>query len=111
MDNMLSDKIDFLDGFNPHALAGLLALKVRQRRLALNLSQQTLADKSGVSLGTLKRFETRHEISLKHLLMLSVALQATEEFNGLFPESPFKHLDDLIEKQNVKQRKRGRSRI
>lgn len=108
---MLSDKINFLDNSNPKALAGMLAEKVRQFRLNLNLSQQALADKSGVSLGTLKRFETTHEISIKHLLMLAVALQATEEFNGLFPDPPFYRLDDLLKEQNSKKRKRGRRKI
>ena len=108
---MLSDKIHFLDTFNPKALAGLLANKVRQLRLAMNLSQQSLADGSGVSLGTLKRFESKHEISLKHLLMLAVTLQASEEFMALFPNPPYQSLDDLIKEQTIKQRQRGRGKI
>ncbi len=108
---MLSDKITFLDNYNPKALSEMLAGKVRQRRLASNLSQQALAGKSGVSLGTLKRFETMHEISLKHLLMLAMALQAGEEFNGLFPNPPFRSLDDVMKEQNNKNRQRGRSKV
>jgi transcriptional regulator with XRE-family HTH domain len=108
---MLSDKNIFLDAFNPKALAGLVAGKVRQRRLAMNLSQQSLCERSGVSLGTLKRFESKHEISLKHLLMLAVALQSSEEFMALFQNPPYQHLDDLIKEQNRKQRQRGRSKI
>ncbi|MEI7983176.1 MAG: helix-turn-helix transcriptional regulator [Bacteroidota bacterium] len=108
---MLSDKSDFLDVFNPRALAGQLAMKVRQRRLTLNLSQQVLADKSGVSLGTLKRFETKHEISLKYLLMLAIALQSSEEFTGLFPDSAIHRLDELFTKQHIKERKRGRRKV
>ena len=108
---MLSDKVNFLDAFNPKALAGLVSGKVRQRRLALNLSQQSLCDRSGVSLGTLKRFESKHEISLKHLLMLAVALHASEEFTTLFQNPPYQHLDDLIKEQNRKQRQRGRSKV
>ncbi|MCX6286761.1 MAG: helix-turn-helix transcriptional regulator [Bacteroidetes bacterium] len=100
---MLSDKIYFLDAFNPRGLAGILAGRVRKRRLANNLSQETLARKSGVSLGTLKRFENQHEISLKHLLILAVALQATEEFGSLFPELPYQRLDDMIKEQSNKK--------
>ena len=108
---MLSDKINFLDLYNPKALAEMVAGKVRKRRLSVNLSQQGLAEKSGVSLGTLKRFENTHEISLKHLLMVAVALHATEEFNGLFPDPPFHRLDDLLQERNIKKRQRGRSRL
>lgn len=108
---MLSDNSGFLDVFNPKALSDLLAGKARMRRLAANLSQESLSGKSGVSLGTIKRFETSGEISLKHLLMLAVALQATEEFKGLFPEPPYQNIDDLIREQTVKKRKRGRGKI
>jgi transcriptional regulator with XRE-family HTH domain len=108
---MLSDKFDFLDMYNPKALAAMLAVKVRKLRLSVNMSQQGLADKSGVSLGTVKRFENSSEISMKHLLMIAVALQATEEFNGLFPDRPFHRLDDLLKEQNVKKRQRGRNKI
>jgi len=108
---MLSDKIEFLDNYNPKALAGQMAGKVRLRRLAANLSQQALSDKSGVSLGTLKRFESRHEISLKHLLMLAVSLQATEGFTRLFPDQPYQRIDDLLKEQNIKIRQRGRRNV
>ena len=111
MASMLSDRIDFLDLYNPRALAEMVAGKVRKRRLSVNLSQQGLAEKSGVSQGTIKRFENSHEVSLKHLLMVAIALQATEEFNGLFPDPPFHRLDDLLQERTVKKRQRGRSRI
>ena len=104
---MLSDRVDFLDTFNPKALAASLANKLKLRRLAANISQQTLADKSGVSLGTIKRFEASHEISLKHLLMLAVSLQATEGFDGLFTNPPLSRMDDLIKIQDVKIRQRA----
>ena len=44
---MLSDKINFLDAFNPKALASMIAGNARDRRLAAGLTQQELAKKSG----------------------------------------------------------------
>jgi len=41
------------------AIAQGIAIRLRNRRLALNLSQQALATRSGVSLGSLKRFEAK----------------------------------------------------
>jgi transcriptional regulator with XRE-family HTH domain len=108
---MLSDKINFLDAFNPKALASLLAGKARERRLAASLTQQELAKKSGVSLGTLKRFENLHEISLKHLLMIAVALQSAEGFDKLFPPPPAQRLDDVLKYQQEIKRQRGRKKI
>ncbi len=43
--------------------------------------------------------------------MLAVALQATEEFNGLFPAPSIQRLDDLIKEQHAKKRQRGRGKI
>ncbi|MDP1623178.1 MAG: helix-turn-helix transcriptional regulator [Bacteroidales bacterium] len=107
---MLSDKIDFLQSYNPKALSALIADRVRRRRLSANLTQQALSIRSGVSLGTLKRFENLHEISLKHLLMLAVALQATDEFSELFPDPPYRDIDDVLKEQQVKKRQRGRKK-
>jgi len=108
---MLSDKINFLDTFNPKALALMIAGKARERRLAASLTQQDLAKKSGVSLGTLKRFENLHEISLKHLLMIAVALQCAEGFDKLFPPPPAQRLDDVLKSQQEIKRQRGRKKI
>jgi len=105
---MLSDKIAFLDAFNPKAIASMIAGNARDRRLAAGLTQQELAKKPGVSLGTLKRFENLHEISLKHLLMIAVALQCTDGFDRLFPPPPAQRLDDVLKYQQEIKRQRGR---
>lgn len=71
----------------------------RERTLRKNLgfSQADLAEKSGVSLGSLKRFETTGKISLESLLKLAYTLNALDEFEQVFPESEIpKSLDDLI---------------
>ena len=83
----------------------------RERRLAAGLTQQELAKKSGVSPGSLKRFENLHEISLKHLLMIAVALQCTEGFDRLFPPPPAQRLDDILKYQQEKKRQRGRKKL
>lgn len=111
MDNMLSDKTDFLDFYSPTALAVLISQKLRARRLENNLSQEALSMRSGVSLGTLKRFESKAEISLKHLLMLAVVLNAGEEFTALFPAASYTSIDDLLKQQQQNPRKRGRKKF
>lgn len=47
------------------------AASLRARRLALNLSQNTLSQKSGVSYGVLKKFERTGQISLESFLKLA----------------------------------------
>jgi transcriptional regulator with XRE-family HTH domain len=92
----------------PHEVALYIAKQARAKRLALNFSQQTLSDRSGVSYGVLKKFERTGKISLESLLKVAITLDALDEFNNLFnPLPPDQHLslDNLI---NDKTRKRGR---
>lgn len=92
----------------PQEMAADIANRARDKRLALNLSQQTLSACSGVSYGTLKKFERTGQISLESLLKIALTLDALDGFDHLFlknrDELP-KSLDELL-KKNV--RKRGR---
>ena len=107
-DNILSDISIIIDDFNPKAIAREIARNLKQRRLESDLTQEALAKRSGVSLGTLKRFEARSEISLKHLLMIAVTLGATNEFHRLFTQRQYQSIDELIKVKEAKTRKRGR---
>lgn len=92
----------------PQELKKIIAERARAKRLELNLSQQTLSEKSGVNYATLKKFEQTGQISLEALLKLALVLGCTNDFYGLFSlKTPEKSLslDALIE-NNV--RKRGR---
>ena len=99
---------NLIEDFNPKALAQGIANRVRARRLELNLTQAALAKRSGVSLGSLQRFENQAEISLKSLLKLAVALNASAEFKQLFSTVNYQHIEDVIDSQQNKTRKRGR---
>lgn len=91
----------------PHEMEQLVAKQVQTKRLSLNLSQRTLAEKSGVSYGVLKRFERTGKISLESLLKLAFVLDSLDAFQSLFIEEiPQKmSLDDLLKN---KPRQRGR---
>jgi transcriptional regulator with XRE-family HTH domain len=110
MTNILSDNDYQLDAFNPFAIAQGIAERLQQRRLEHNLTQAALADRSGVSLGSLKRFEQHYEISLKNLLLLAVALDCTAEFTELFAGRHFTSIEELLKAKAAKTRKRGRGR-
>ncbi|WP_417271115.1 helix-turn-helix domain-containing protein [Celeribacter sp.] len=81
---------------------------VRLRRMAFDLTQAELAQKSGVSLGSLKRFERTGEISFASLLAIAEALDALDAFANLFPMPEATSLDELEEKPM--QRKRASSK-
>lgn len=104
---MIADNEFIFDAFNPASILKGIALRLRERRLELNLTQKGLANKSGVSLGTLKRFENTHEISLKHLIMIALVLDASGEFEQLFTKRQFESLDEVLKTTKEKKRKRG----
>jgi transcriptional regulator with XRE-family HTH domain len=86
-----------------------LSKDARERRLQLNLTQQGLADRSFVSLGSIKRFETSGRISLESLLKVAVVLDSLENFNKLFAQkmdTSSMTLDQIM--KQVSKRQRGR---
>lgn len=98
----------FLLSLNDTALR--IAAQVQRKRLSTNWTQQTLADRSGVSLGVLKKFERTGKISLISLLKLAQALGELESFAQLFPDKPlpqYPSLDAML--LATQPRKRGRT--
>ena len=87
---------------------GDIAVRAKARRLVLNLTQKGLAERSGVSYGSIKRFETSGQIALTSLLKIAVVLDCLDGFETLFPyrdDLAARSLDDLL--AEPKTRKRG----
>lgn len=95
--------------FSPKELAEDLSERARTRRLQFNLTQRELADRAGVSFGSVKRFEQTGEISLKHLLRIAVVLNATDAFESLFDSSQYQSVREVVESNKKNQRKRASS--
>ena len=110
MDNIIADKGWLLDDFNPDSIAKKIASRVKQRRIELNITQQDLAKKSGVSYGSIKRFEHKYEISLKNLLLLAVVLDATDEFKLLFSKKNYTSIEEVVNIKEKTGRKRARNK-
>ena len=68
----------------PSDIQALLADKFRVLRKAQGYSQEEMAKRSGVSLGSLKRFENTGQISLESLLKLSHLLDRLDDFKTVF---------------------------
>ena len=93
---------------SPFEVANEIAKKAQEKRLKLNLSQQTLSEKSGVSYGTLKKFEQKGQISLESLLKIALVLGEMDQFEHLFAKTNHKLPASLDELLDDKSRKRGR---
>ena len=71
---------------------------LRKRR---KISQKDLASRSGVSYGSLKRFERTGEISLTSLGKLAIALEAEEELDHLFGDIPPLSIEEVLNGQEL----------
>jgi transcriptional regulator with XRE-family HTH domain len=83
---------------SPKEAAEGLAQRVKRRRLEANLTQEGLARRAQVSLGTLKLFERTGKASVEFLIMIAFALNAEKEFEQLFPLQTRRSISDVIAK-------------
>ena len=91
----------------PEEVERTLAAKIKQLRLAKKWKQATLADRSGVSLASLRRFERTGLISLQSLLRLSFALGRLDEFEALLPPPSAMSIAELESNVSPNKPKRG----
>lgn len=85
---------------------------IRERRLQMELTQEGLAERSGVPLSTLRKFEQKGSISLESFLKLLSVIGGLEEIvNALKPNKPnFKSIDEVLETDEEITKKRGRKK-
>ena len=72
------------------------AKRVRNVRKRRSISQEKLAKMSGVSFGSVKRFETTGQISLLSLTKIAMALDMADELRNLFTQVPYKDIQEVI---------------
>jgi transcriptional regulator with XRE-family HTH domain len=90
---------------SPSDLCREVADRARSARLAANLTQEGLAQRSGVSLGTLKRFERSGAASLEVVARIALALRMEGGFERMFEAPRFASLDEVI--ATPRKRRRG----
>ena len=107
MDNGLSISLT-----TPRDVQRELAGRLKARRLALNLTQEGLAGRSGVSWSSLKRFERTGLIAFDGLLRLSLVLGCLGDFDRICADAGPRlapiSLDELLTEPKV--RRKGRLR-
>ena len=79
------------------ALAKRLS-RIRKRR---NLSQVQLSEKSNVSYGSIKRFETSGQISQLSLTRLCVALDCVDEIRNLFTQVEYASIEEVLHERTL----------
>ncbi|MBE6367209.1 MAG: helix-turn-helix transcriptional regulator [Lentisphaerae bacterium] len=85
-----------------------IAQRAKALRLEQNITQQELADKVGIAIGTVKRFEKSGEIQFNHLLRIALVLGRLDEFSDIFAPADIPY--SLYELKNDKPRQRARKK-
>ena len=90
----------------PSSMLETIKDNFKQQRLSLNLTQEGLSNKSGVSLGSIKRFETTGQISLESLLKMAFMLDCLNDFKNIAnkKDEQYDSMDDLLKVKPIKKR-------
>ena len=67
--------------------------RIRKRR---GVTQEQLSEMSGVSFGSVKRFERTGQISLLSLTKLAIALDCADEIRHLFENVSYGSIEEVI---------------
>ena len=73
-----------------------LVNRVIKKRKDMKITQKKLSDISGVSYGSIKRFELTGEISLRSHLKIASVLDSLEDFEKLFTRINIKSVKELF---------------
>lgn len=96
MNNILS----VLDNYtldNTDDIAMKLATDFRTRRIEKNLTRNQVAEKSGVPVSNIIRFEQKGLISLKHLIGIAMAMEYTSEIKSIFEQPKYSTMEELTQ--------------
>ena len=73
-----------------------LAMRIKKIRKRRRISQQQLSKNSGVSYGSIKRFEETGNISLLSLSKIAISLNIQNELNELFTDVAYQNIEEVI---------------
>lgn len=83
----------------PEEINQKVADNLRLLRKRYKWSRQKLSEMSGVSYGSIKRFEETGNISLLSLTKIAVVLDAVDDIKKIFTEIPYKSIQEVINEQ------------
>lgn len=80
---------------NADDVARALAEDFRKRRVEKNLTREQVAEKSGVAVSNIVRFEQKGLVSLKNLISIAMAMGYTSEVKNIFSEPKYSTMEEL----------------
>ena len=98
--NFMNNILSVLENYtldNADDIAKHIADDFRKRRIEKNLTREQVAEKSGVALSNIVRFEQKGFISLKNIIGLAMALEYTAEVKNIFAEPKYSTMEELTQ--------------
>ena len=84
----------------PNDIADLIAGRVKKIRKRKKITQEELSKRSGVSYGSIKRFERTGEISLISFIKIAKTLGIDGQVEDLFEKVPYDSIEEIIREQH-----------
>ncbi len=78
------DISDFVPVVTEQSVKNEIVKRFKKRRKEYGITQRDLSKRSGVSYGSIRRFELSGEISLHSLLRISAVIGCLKDFNQIF---------------------------
>lgn len=108
----MNDILSVLDNFSIESvddIAMKIANDFRARRIEKNLTREQVAEKSGVAVSNIIRFEQKGLISLKNLIGIAVSLEYTSEIKNIFEQPKYSTMEELSQiRKNTGKKKAHR---
>lgn len=82
---------------NVDEISKQIAADFRHRRVEKGLTREQVAERAGVAVSNVARFEQKGLISLKNLIGLAMALGYTSEIKGLFANPKYSTMEELTQ--------------
>ena len=92
---------------NPDELAKEMANDFRRRRIEKNLTREQVAEKSGVAMSNIMRFEQKGLISLRNLIGIAMALGYTAELKSVFSQPKYSTMEELMQIRKNSNKKKA----
>jgi transcriptional regulator with XRE-family HTH domain len=81
--------------------------RAKQLRLMRGLLQEELAERAGVGIATVRRFEKTGTASIENVLRIAMALSAEGTFDQLFEAPAYSSLDEALARPAALERQRA----
>jgi transcriptional regulator with XRE-family HTH domain len=109
----MADNLSEMDAFidSPGEIATIVGERVLALRLSQNRSREDVAKAAGIGVMTLRRFELSGRANFEAVVRIAIALGDDRALGQLFRPRDFRTLDEVIDVQARRVRRRASRRV